>query len=68
MLLRYTEERRLAFTRSRAYHKNDNARVEQKNYTHVRKPLGYLRYDTPAELQVIGDLYRHELRLYKNEV
>jgi hypothetical protein len=45
---------------------NDNAYIEQKNFTHVRRPLGYLRYDTSAELDLINDLYRNELRLYKN--
>jgi hypothetical protein len=45
---------------------NDNAFIEQKNFTHVRKPLGYLRYDTPEELALIRDLFRNELRLYKN--
>ena len=39
---------------------------QQKNFTHVRRPLGYLRYDTPAELELINDLYRNELLLYKN--
>jgi hypothetical protein len=62
----YTEERHLGFTRSRPYRKNDNPHIEQKNFTHVRKPLGYLRYDTPEELALIQDLYRRELRLYKN--
>lgn len=66
LLYTYTVERELGFTRSRPYRKNDNPHIEQKNFTHVRKPLGYLRYDTPAELAVIGDLYRHELRFYKN--
>lgn len=45
---------------------NDNAYIEQKNFTHVQHPLGYLRYDTPEELALINDLYRNELRLYKN--
>jgi hypothetical protein len=45
---------------------NDNAYIEQKNFTHFRRPLGYLRYDTTAELDLINDLYRNELRLYKN--
>jgi hypothetical protein len=62
----YTEERGLGFSRSRPYRKNDNPHIEQKNFTHVRKPLGYLRYDTPEELALIQDLYRNELRLYKN--
>lgn len=65
-LYRYTQKENLAFTRSRPYRKNDNARIEQKNFTHVRRPLGYLRYDTPEELALINDLYRNELRLYKN--
>ena len=62
----YAEERRYGFTRSRPYRKNDNPHIEQKNFTHIRKPLGYLRYDTPEELALIQDLYRNELRLYKN--
>ena len=65
-LYRYTQSEGLGFTRSRPYHKNDNAYIEQKNFTHVRRPLGYLRYDTTAELDLINDLYRNELRLYKN--
>ena len=65
-LYRYTRSEGLGFTRSRPYHKNDNAYIEQKNFTHVRRPLGYLRYDTTAELDLINDLYRNELRLYKN--
>jgi hypothetical protein len=62
----YAEERHYGFTRSRPYRKNDNPHIEQKNFTHIRKPLGYLRYDTPEELALIQDLYRNELRLYKN--
>lgn len=65
-LARYCMHEGLSFTRSRPYRKNDNAYIEQKNYTHVRKPLGYLRYDTEEERALINDLYRHELRLYKN--
>jgi hypothetical protein len=65
-LYRYSQDQKLEFTRSRPYRKNDNAYIEQKNFTHVRKPLGYLRYDTAEELAVIQDLYRHELRLSKN--
>jgi len=65
-LYKYTQDQQLDFTRSRPYRKNDNAYIEQKNFTHIRKPLGYLRYDTPEELALIQDLYGHELRLYKN--
>ncbi len=66
LLYRYTQEKEILFTRSRPYRKNDNAHAEQKNFTHVRRPFGYLRYDTPSELAIIQDLYRHEMRLYKN--
>ena len=65
-LLRYSQQHGLAFTRSQPTRKNDNAYIEQKNYTHVRRPLGYLRYDTEQELQIINDLYRKQLRLFKN--
>jgi len=40
--------------------------VEQKNWTHVRKVFGYLRYDTLEELAIMNELYHNELRLYKN--
>jgi len=56
ILYRYAEQRRYGFTRSRPYRKNDNAHIEQKNFTHVRKPMGYLRYDTKPELEIIQDL------------
>lgn len=65
-LYKYCDREKLEFTRSRPCHKNDNAYIEQKNWTHVRKVVGHLRYDTVGELAIIGDLYRHELRLYKN--
>jgi hypothetical protein len=45
------------FTRSRAYRKNDNAHVEQKNWTHVRELLGYDRLENPVMLQEINALY-----------
>lgn len=50
----------------RAYKKNDNSFVEQKNSTHIRGVLGHLRYDTGEELDLINELYGNELRLYKN--
>src|SRR5437773_4986747 len=65
-LLRYSRERRIQFTRGRPYKKDDNAHVEQKNWTHVRKLLGYVRYDSPAAQAAIHALYRHELRLFQN--
>ena len=66
ILFRYCQENELEFSRSRPNKKNDNPYVEQKNYTHVRKILGYFRYDTEEELEIINSLYRDELRLYRN--
>ena len=65
-LFRYCKAEGIEFSRSRAYQKNDNSFVEQKNSTHVRAVIGHLRYDTEKELALINSLYRSELRLYKN--
>jgi hypothetical protein len=65
-LVKYSEETNLGFSRSRPYKKNDNCYVEQKNWFSVRKRFGYLRYDTLKERDLLNDLYRNELRLYKN--
>lgn len=65
-LYHYAKQEGLGFSRSRPYKKNDNALVEQKNWTHVRKFVGYLRYDTQKELEMLNDLYRNEFRLFKN--
>jgi hypothetical protein len=54
------------FTRSRPYRKNDNAFVEQKNWTHVRQLLGYDRFDNPDLVPVINDLYVNEWSLFTN--
>jgi hypothetical protein len=54
------------FTRSRAYHKDDNAHVEQKNWTHVRQWLGYQRLDDPLSVPLLNDLYRREWRTFHN--
>jgi len=62
----YAEKNGLELSRSRPYKKNDNCFIEQKNSTHVRKVFGYIRYDTQEEMDVINDLYRGDLRLYKN--
>ena len=53
------------FTRSRPYKKDDNAHVEQKNWTHVRKLLGWERYDTVEALNLINELYQ-QLRIFQN--
>ena len=46
--------------------KDDNAHIEQKNWTHVRKLLGWDRYDSGAAIEAINDLYRQELRWLLN--
>jgi len=56
-LKRYCDRYGLTFTRSRPYRKNDQAHVEQKNWTAVRELIGYDRYDTPAALEAMRDLY-----------
>jgi hypothetical protein len=53
------------FTRSRPYKKDDNAQVEQKNWTHVRKLLGWERYDSLEALQTMNSLYE-KLRIFQN--
>jgi len=65
-LIEYCKKEEIQFSRSRPYKKNDNCFVEQKNSTHVRNVVGHLRYDTEGELALIKELYRGELRLYKN--
>ena len=56
-MLRYYIEKKITFTRSRAYKKNDSCFVEQKNYSVVRRNVGYLRYDTEEELDLLNELY-----------
>ena len=69
-LLRYFTERpnqqAVQFTRSRPYKKNDNAHVEQKNWTHVRQLLGYHRFDNMKIVPLMNDLYANELSLLSN--
>jgi len=56
----------IEFTRGRPYAKNDNAHIEQKNYTHVRKLMGYGRMDKEWQLNKMNDLYWSEQDFYKN--
>ena len=65
-MVKYCDKNKLFFTRSRPDRKNDNAYVEQKNNTHIRKQLGYDRFDTEEKLAEINDLYRNEYRLFNN--
>ena len=64
-LLRYTRQEHITFTRGRAWKKNDGCFVEQKNYSVVRRAVGYARYEGPAHLRLLNELYA-ELRLYTN--
>jgi hypothetical protein len=54
------------FTRSRPYHKDDNAHVEQKNWTHVRLWFGYHRLDKRILVGLMNDLYSQEWNQYHN--
>jgi len=64
-LFRYCRDNQITFTRSRRDRQNDNCFVEQKNYSVVRRTVGYQRYDTLEELRLLNELYDH-LRLYTN--
>jgi hypothetical protein len=67
-LVRYFQDRRhpVQFTRSRPYRKDDNAHVEQKNWTHVRQWLGYARFEHPQLVELLNELYTTEWRLFHN--
>jgi len=65
-LYRYCQAREIQFTRGRPYKKDDNAHIEQKNWTHVRRLLGYVRYDSVEAREAMNHLYRKELRWFQN--
>lgn len=65
-MYRYCLEEKIMFTRSRPYRKNDNAHIEQKNWTCVRKVFGYMRIDTEEQVVKMNELFRGPLRLYIN--
>lgn len=68
-LMRYFQngrKQKVQFTRSRPYRKNDNAHVEQKNWTHVRHLFGYDRFDKPVLVGLMNDLYKNEWSQYQN--
>ena len=54
------------FTRARPYRKNDNAHVEQRNWTHVRQHFGYERYDDPAVVPLLNALCKGALGQLQN--
>lgn len=64
-LTRYCRQEQLTFTRSRPYRKNDQAHVEQKNWSVVRRTIGYQRYESPQALALLHTIYA-DLRLYVN--
>ena len=59
-------KRRPEYTRSREYRKNDNAHIEGRNWTHIRQYLGYERFDHPAVVPLMNDLYANEYSLLLN--
>ena len=65
LLYRYCQDEQVTFTRSRPYKKNDQAHVEQKNWSVVRHLIGYDRFESQAELELLNSLYA-DLRLYVN--
>jgi hypothetical protein len=64
-LLAYCQQRKLEFTRSRAYQKNDQAWIEQKNGSVVRRFVGYERFSGPVAGQCLAQLFQ-AVRLYVN--
>jgi hypothetical protein len=64
-LFNYCKQERITFTRSRSYKKNDSCHVEQKNWTVVRRVIGYGRYNSRTALEMLNDVYSL-LRLYMN--
>ena len=66
-LLAYCLEHKITFTRSRPGNKNDGAHVEQKNWTHVRELVGYLRFDTEVELGLLNEIWELD-QIYTNHL
>jgi len=64
-LYTYCQRERITFTRSRSYKKNDSCHVEQKNWSVVRRLVGYDRYSSRAALETLNRIY-DLLRLYIN--
>jgi hypothetical protein len=64
-LYNYCQEHKITFTRSRPYRKNDSCFVEQKNYSVVRRAVGYQRVDRDEQLRILEALYE-VLDLYTN--
>lgn len=65
LILNYCQTRQITFTRCRPYKKNDQCFVEQKNWSIVRRTIGYQRFESQAAHQLLGEIYA-ELHLYTN--
>jgi len=65
-MYRYCKKNNINLTRGRPYHPNDNAHVEQKNYTAIRQLIGYDRLDKKKQVRLLNELYRGPWRLYLN--
>ena len=63
----FTDRKRpVQFTRARPYHKNDNAHIENKNWTNVRQYIGYERFEDARLVDLLNDLYQNEWTNYFN--
>ncbi len=65
-MYQYCEREKIIFTRSRSYHKNDQAHIEGKNYESVRRVVGYGRIEDPTLVDMWNDIYQNEHRLLTN--
>lgn len=57
-MVAYCADQQITFTRSRPYRKNDGCYVEQKNWSIVRRHVGYARYETSEQCRLLNELYR----------
>lgn len=65
LMLKYCQTQSITFTRCRPYKKNDQCFVEQKNWSIVRRTIGYHRYESKAAHQMLGEIYE-ELHVFTN--
>ena len=62
----YCERHRITYTRSRSYHKNDQAHIEERNGHRVRRLIGYDRITQQEIVDLVNDIYQNEYRLLNN--
>ncbi|HEY4496339.1 MAG TPA: hypothetical protein VJC04_03220 [Candidatus Paceibacterota bacterium] len=65
-MFKYCKKENIVFTRSRPYKKNDNAHIEQKNWTCVRRIFGYQRIEGEENLKLMNQLFKNCLVSYIN--